>query len=312
MIISASRRTDIPAYYSAWFLNRVRAGYVHVRNPMNFHQISKISLTPDVVDGMVFWTKNPLPMLDKLPFFHEYMYYFQFTLTSYGTDVESHVPNKNKVIIPAFQRLSELIGPERVIWRYDPIFLTETYTLAYHIRYFEKLARRLAPYTKRCTISFLDSYKKIEKNMASLGQIVLTPEQQIQLAKDLAEIARDCGLQVDACAEGSALRQLGIAHARCVDNRLLEHLLGCPLDMKKDKNQRAECGCAESVDIGAYNTCSHGCRYCYANYSERSVTANRGKHIPESPLLIGEAGEGDTITERKMLSCKVNQFQFHL
>lgn len=164
MIISASRRTDIPTYYSDWLLNRVKAGYVYVRNPMNAHQISRISLSPEVVDGIVFWTKNPTPMLDKLDALRDYMYYFQFTLNSYGTDVERNIPSKNNVIIPAFQRLSDLIGPGRVIWRYDPIFLSKTYTMNYHIRYFEELAKRLSPYTKKCTISFLDIYRNTEKN----------------------------------------------------------------------------------------------------------------------------------------------------
>lgn len=312
MILSASRRTDIPTYYSAWFLNRVREGHVYVRNPMNARQISRISLSPDVVDGIVFWTKNPLPMLDKLDGLRDYTYYFQFTLTSYGRDVESNVPSKNDVIIPAFQRLADLIGPERVIWRYDPIFLTETYTPEYHMRYFEKLVRRLAPYTQKCTISFLDSYKKIERNMAALRQTVLTGEQQSRLASGLAEIAHSHGLRLDACAEEDALCQYGIDRARCIDGQLFEHLLHCPLSAKKDKNQRSQCGCVASVDIGAYNTCGNGCRYCYANHSESSVQANRRRHVPDSPLLIGEVGEGDVVSERKVVSCRARQHQLAL
>ena len=148
MIISASRRTDIPTYYSNWFFNRVMDGYVLVRNPMNAHQISKIALNPDVVDGIVFWTKNPIPMLNELKILHDYMYYFQFTLNSYAQDVEAHVPNKQKHIIPAFKKLSDMIGPDRVIWRYDPIFLNDTYTPEYHIRYFERIAKELSPYKK--------------------------------------------------------------------------------------------------------------------------------------------------------------------
>ena len=140
MIISASRRTDIPTYYSDWFFNRIKEGFVFVRNPMNAHQISRIDLRPDVVDGIVFWTKNPLPMLDRLDLLKEYTYYFQFTLTSYGEDVESNIPSKSNVIIPSFQRLSDKLGPERVIWRYDPIFLSQKYSIDYHIHYFEMLA----------------------------------------------------------------------------------------------------------------------------------------------------------------------------
>lgn len=309
MIISASRRTDIPTYYSEWFMNRIRAGYVCVRNPLNYHQVSKIGLSPEVVDGIVFWTKNPLPMMDKLDALHEYMYYFQFTLNSYGTDVEAGVPNKSKVIVPAFQKLSDKIGPDRVIWRYDPIFLNETYSMSYHIRYFEQLAKLLSPYTRKCTISFIDFYRNTEKNIAGLSLCDFSAEKQEEIAKEIAQIAHSYGLQVDTCAEQIDLEQYGIAHARCIDDRLFSMLLNCPLKVKKDANQRMECGCIESIDIGAYNTCRNGCRYCYANYSQTSVSKNCGKHDPMSPLLIGDIGPEDQITERKMVSYKENQIQ---
>ena len=312
MIISASRRTDIPTYYSDWLLNRVKAGYAYVRNPMNAHQISRVSLSPEAVDGIVFWTKNPIPMLDKLDALRDYMYYFQFTLNSYGTDVEKNVPSKNNVIIPAFQRLSDLIGPDRVIWRYDPIFLSKTYTMNYHIRYFEELAKRLSPYTKKCTISFLDIYRNTEKDMATLALGRFSVRQQEQLAKSLAEIAHSYGLRVDTCAEGIELQQYGIERARCIDERLLGQLIQRPLSVKKDKNQRSGCGCVESLDIGAYNTCCNGCRYCYASHSEKAVETNSGKYDPDSPLLMGKVGPDDKITERKMFSCKVNQLRFDL
>lgn len=312
MIISASRRTDIPSYYSDWFFNRLRAGYVYVRNPMNAHQIGQVSLSPKVVDGIVFWTKNPIPMLDRLDELRDYMYYFQFTLTSYGVNAEQNIPSKSRVIVPAFQRLSDAIGPDRVIWRYDPIFLSETYTMDYHIRYFEKLAKRLSPYTKKCTISFLDTYDKTKRNIAPLAPTPFSAEQQDLLAKEIAEIAHSYGLRVDACAEGIDLDQYGIEHARCIDGRLFEQLLGCPLQAKKDKNQRSECGCIEALDIGAYNTCRNGCRYCYANYSEKTVASQSCKHDPDSPLLIGMVGPEDKITPRKMSSCKVDQICFNL
>lgn len=251
-------------------------------------------------------------MLDKLDALKDYMYYFQFTLNSYGADVERNIPSKSKVIVPAFQRLSDMIGPDRVIWRYDPIFLSETYTMDYHIRYFEELAKRLSPYTKKCTISFLDFYRNTGKNISALAPSRFSAEQQEQLAKSIAEIAHSYGLRVDTCAEGIELHQYGIEHARCIDDRLLEQLVQCPLNVKKDKNQRLECGCVESLDIGAYNTCRNGCRYCYANHSEKAVGTNSGKHDPDSPLLIGEVGPEDKITERKMFSCKVDQLRLDL
>jgi len=312
MIISASRRTDIPTYYSEWFFNRIKEGYVLVRNPMNAHQISKISLTPDVVDGIVFWTKNPIPMLNKLDRLQDYTYYFQFTLNSYGQDVETHVPNKQNTIIPAFKKLSDTIGPERVIWRYDPVFLNETYTPKYHLRYFEQLAKILHPYTKKCTFSFIDMYRNTEKNVKGLDIQKFPIEQQKYLAKHFADIAHSYGLSIDTCAEGIDLEQYGIQHARCIDDRLLSQLIGCPLTVGKDKNQRLECGCIESIDIGTYNTCRNGCLYCYANYSTKSVQTNSQKHNPNSPLLFGEVGADDKIIERKVSSCKSTQLEFNI
>ena len=312
MIISASRRTDIPTYYSEWFLNRIKEGYVLVRNPMNAHRISKISLTPDVVDGIVFWTKNPIPMLNKLDRLQDYTYYFQFTLNSYGQDVETHVPSKQNTIIPAFKKLSDTIGPERVIWRYDPVFLNETYTPEYHLQYFEQLAKILHPYTKKCTFSFIDMYRNTEKNVKGLDIQKFPIEQQKYFAKHFADVAHSYGLSIDTCAEGIDLEQYGIQHARCIDDRLLSQLIGCPLTVGKDKNQRLECGCIESIDIGTYNTCRNGCLYCYANYSAKSVQTNSQKHNPNSPLLFGEVGADDKITERKVSSCKATQLEFNL
>ena len=279
---------------------------------MNPHQVSQINLSPEVVDGIVFWTKNSTPMLDRLVELNNYMYYFQFTLNSYGVDVEENIPNKSKVVIPAFQRLSDSIGPDRVIWRYDPIFLSKVYTVDYHIRYFEELAKRLSPYTKKCTISFLDLYRNTEKNIAMLAPDELSMERQTQLAKTIAEIAHSYGLRIDTCAEEIDLSQYGIEHAKCIDDRLFSQLLQCPLEIKKDKNQRLGCGCVESVDIGAYNTCRNGCKYCYANYSGKAVCMNSRNHNPDSPLLIGQIGSDDEIKERKMFSYKTNQIQFDL
>lgn len=311
MIISASRRTDIPAYYSEWFLNRIEERYVLVRNPMNSHQISCIDLSPDVVDGIVFWTKNPAPMLERLDRLKDYMYYFQFTLNAYGKDIERNVPSKNKIIIPAFQKLADIIGPERVIWRYDPIFYTDKYTLEYHTFYFEKLARCLAPYTKKCTISFLDLYQSIKKEMAANAIRQLTVEQQKEIAERFAEIADRYGLILETCAESIDLSRYKIEHARCIDNRIFEKLLGCHLSYGKDKNQRLECGCMESIDIGAYDTCRNGCCYCYAVKSKSKVCRNAETHNPAAPVLAGEIGIHDKITKRKMSSCILKQSTFN-
>ncbi len=302
MIISASRRTDIPTYYSEWFMNRIKEGYVLVRNPLNAHQVSRISLNPEVVDAIVFWTKNPLPMLEKLPLLKDYMYYFQFTLNAYEQDVETGVPLKHKYILPAFQRLADMLGPKRVIWRYDPIFLNGKYTMDYHLRNFAKLAKKLAPYTQKCTISFLDMYVKTERNVAGLNIQPWTLELQDNMAKQLAEIAHSYGLEIATCAEGIDLDKYGIKHAHCIDGELLADLLGSPLKVGKDKNQRQECGCVDSIDIGAYNTCRNGCHYCYANFNCKMVRDNLYRHNAQSPLLLGELLPDDKVTERKMHS----------
>ena len=203
MILSASRRTDIPNYYSEWFINRIREGFLYVRNPMNAHQVSKINLSPDVIDCIAFWTKNPINMLGKLEELKPYMYYFQFTLTGYGRDVEPNLPNKREVLIPTFQRLSEQIGKERVIWRYDPIFLSDRYTVEYHIKAFEEIVASLAGYTDKVVISFIDFYKKTMRNTRTLAIQQMTAQKTRTLAEKMAEIALRYSLDIETCIRES-------------------------------------------------------------------------------------------------------------
>jgi hypothetical protein len=306
MIISASRRTDIPAYYSDWFLNRIREGYVYVRNPMNIHQVSKINLNPDLVDCIVFWSKNPKSMLDKLWFLKEYAYYFQFTLNPYTRDIEKKLPDKNK-ILDTFKELSDKICPQKVIWRYDPILLNEKYTIQYHIDKFYQLAGELKGYTEKVTFSFIDFYKKITENIKFAGISEITYEEKNIIADNFSQIAKENALLIDTCAEDIDLSKYDIAHARCIDDRLIVKIIGCDFIAEKDKNQRLECGCIGSIDIGSYNSCSNGCIYCYANHSKNSVVNNCQKHNPLSPLLIAEINDKDIINERKVLSKKTLQ-----
>jgi DNA repair photolyase len=304
VIISASRRTDIPSYYSDWLFNRLREKYVMVRNPMNVHQIGKINLSYDVVDGIVFWTKNPIPMMDRLSEIEKYNYYFQFTVNPYGKDVEPNVPSKADVIIPAFQKLSKRIGKDRVIWRYDPILLNSTYTIEYHINSFRSMAEKLSDYTEKCTVSFIDLYKNTMRNIQPLRIQVETREQQIEILDKFLKIARSYGIYIDTCAEALDQIQIKILRAHCIDKERFERLGRYKLSIGKDKNQRVECGCIESIDIGAYNTCKNGCLYCYANYSSSSVKNNFEQHDPTSPLLFGTIGPDDVIKERAVKSCK--------
>lgn len=312
MIISASRRTDIPAFYSDWFINRLKEGFVLVRNPLNIHQVSRINLSNDVVDCIVFWTKNPEPMLDKLDYLQEYNYYFQFTLTSYQVDVEKKVPSKGKQIISTFKKLSDLIGPEKVIWRYDPILLNKKYTIEYHLKNYEKLAKVLSGYTDKCIISFLDFYSKTTKNLKDLDVENFDYEKIIIIAKKIAEIAKKYNLKIETCAEKYELENFGIKHAHCIDSELIEKIVNCKLNLKKDKNQRVECGCVQSVDIGAYNTCQNGCKYCYANYNFETVNKNCSNYHKESAILCDKINPNlDRIVERKVESLKIRQSKFN-
>lgn len=309
MILSVSQRTDIPAYYADWFFNRIRESCVLVRNPINFHQVSRISLSPDIVDCIVFWSKNPEPMLDRLNLLKDYPFYFQFTLTSYAKDVETGLPKKSG-LVDTFRRLSEKIGAERVVWRYDPILLNERYSVSYHIENFGKLARRLHGYTERVIISFLDFYDKIEGKMERLGVQTPADGEKSTIARALAAIAHENGMRMDACAEEIDLSPYGISRARCVDRELIERIIGCGLNVGKDQNQRSACGCAASVDIGAYHSCPGGCLYCYANGSRGRVERNRTRHDPRSPFLIGGGGPDDRIKERPLKSGKDPQQNF--
>lgn len=301
MILSVSRRTDIPAFYSDWFFNRIREGFVYVRNPMNIHQVSRIKLSPDVIDCIVFWSKNPRPMLSRLDELQPYMYYFQFTINPYDMELEQNVPTKNG-IIETFKALSDKIGPERVIWRYDPIILTDSISISYHVNYFEELAKRLRGYTNTCVISFLDLYKKTERNLRNTSARELNANEMLDLARSLAIIANCYGMRIQSCAEAIELSSVGIKHGRCIDIVLIEDLLGVKLVVGKDKNQRPECSCVQSIDIGEYNTCRHNCKYCYANFNSEKVQERTHKHNPNSPLLIGDIMPEDKISDRKIFS----------
>lgn len=303
MILSVSRRTDIPAFYSEWFFNRLREGFIDVRNPMNIHQVSRVKITPDVIDCIVFWTKNPKAMLARLDELKEYNFYFQLTLNPYDKRIESSVPIKAE-IITAFKELSSIIGNNRVIWRYDPILITNDIDVAYHIKYFEELAKRLAGFTKRCVISFVDLYKKTSTNTKHINLRELNGDEVSCIAQAFSSIAKRYKLELVTCAENVDLSDYGIDHGHCIDPDLIEQICGYNLDVKKDKNQRKECGCVESIDIGAYNTCCHGCAYCYANFNNEKVRQQSSLHIKTSSLLSGELHDDDIVKEREVASLK--------
>lgn len=268
---------------------------------MNFYQVSKIKLSPKVIDCIVFWTKDPTNMLSKLDMLEHFNYYFQFTITSYDKTIERFVQKKSK-IIDSFIELSDRIGKERVIWRYDPIFLTETFDKDYHYKYFDYLASQLKDHTCKCVISFLDLYRKTNRNLRSIKVSPFNEKEMREVAGNLVEIAKNHNLSIETCSEIIDLSDIGINHGKCIDDRLISEIIGTDILIDKDKNQRESCGCVSSIDIGAYNTCGHKCLYCYANFSENTVNKNTALHNVNSPLLLGELGPSDKVNDREMKS----------
>lgn len=295
MIISASRRTDIPALYPEWFMNRLLEGEVLVPNPYNRKKVSRVELSPKTVDCFAFWTKNPEPMLPYLKMIDMlgYSYYFEMTITDYGKDLEPNLPSTEDSMA-TFMLLSERIGRKCLDWRFDPIIMNEKYPLAYHLEKFEMMCEWLHAYTERCIISFVDYYK-------GSPFVEAEEEDMIAAAKGLAKIADRYNLPLYTCAEKVNLQEYGICPGACIDRKKIENIVGYKLDVKKDKGQRRECGCVESVDIGMYDTCIHGCGYCYATGSLESSTQKHKLHDPKSPMLIGNLRGDETITERRML-----------
>lgn len=309
MILSVSRRTDIPAFYAEWFFQRIREGFLYVRNPMNPRQVSRIGLSPEVVDCILFWSKNPAPMLERLDELREYPFYFQFTLTGYGRDIEPGLPDKRKEVIGTFQKLSEKVGKERVVWRYDPILVNDRYTMEYHWKAFEEIAGCLKGYTEKVVISFVDFYAKTLRNTKDLYIKSLSREEMKEIAEEMAQIAKSCGLVIETCAEQINLQDVGIRHGSCIDKKQIEKIAGCSLSVEKDKNQREACGCCESIDVGAYNTCRNGCRYCYANYHEEQVRKCIACYDVDSPLLCGRIEPEERVTDRKVRSFRNPQLR---
>lgn len=300
MILSVSRRTDIPALYGEWFFHRLKEGYVCVRNPFNKSMVSKIDLQPNMIDCIVFWTKDATPFLKHLPTIDKlgYKYYFQFTITPYDQTIECGIRNKEK-IISTFQELSKKIGKDKVIWRYDPILLTEKIDVQWHIQQFQRLCEQLARYTNEVIISFLDEYTKLDKSKFRAP----IEEEMKEIGEEFAMIAKGYHISIKTCAEEIVFRN-GIEKASCIDGDLIEKICGYSLNVKKDKYQRSACGCIESIDIGEYDTCTHNCAYCYANNNKKTITTKNQKHHQYSPLLIGDILPSDKIYERKINSLR--------
>lgn len=301
VIISASRRTDIPAFYARWFVNRIRAGYCSVPNPFNRQQVAEISLAPGDVDVIVFWTRNPRPLFPCLTELDErgYRYYFQFTLLDNPAVIDQHNPPVSQSI-HTFLALAERIGPERVIWRYDPIVLSAITPYQFHLETYARLAESLQGATRRSVISFLDLYPKIKRRveeMKTRGATLLPetmaepcadPEIQMKIgefASLLAKTASKNDMEIVSCAEKWNLQPHGIRPGKCIDDELIKHVFGLDVTHTKDTGQRKACGCVTSKDIGMYDSCLFGCSYCYATGSFARARMNYHSHNPDTPSL---------------------------
>ncbi len=303
MIISASRRTDIPAFYSQWFITRLKEGSILIPNPRNPNRLGQVNPSPQNVDCIAFWTKNPAAMLNRLPELDAmgYAYYIQFTLTPYGTDMEPHLPSKAE-LLRTFIQMSKRMGALRSVWRYDPVVVDDKHCVEWHIERFTEMCETLHTHTKRCIFSFVDPYKSLNNRYRAL-----THAEMLGIASGFSKIAGKCGIALFTCTEEIDLSRYGIGHSACVDQDLIERIVGHRITAKKDANQRTACRCIESVDIGAYDTCPHGCTYCYATSSPMTVLRRVAEHNPHAPMLTGYPRGDEMITDRTTPSQKMTQ-----
>lgn len=294
MILFASGRTDIPAFYSNWFINRVKAGFVDVRNPFNQNLVSRINFSD--VDLIMFCSKNPLPMIDKLKML-KVPVLFHVTITPYSKDVEPNIPDK-RLIIEGVKKLSLVLGIDNVVLRYDPIFLSDKYNVDYHIRAFDKLCKNLNGYVNKIIVSFMDEYKNVRINKNILKYRTFTREDYKKIGEAFSKSAMDNGMSVQTCFEDEDLTEYGFVKGECLSHELAYILTGKKF---KSSNVRKEkkCECVQMVDIGDYNSCMHMCKYCYANYDEKAVSSNFERHDDNSSLLIGSVQSDDVIKVRK-------------
>ena len=293
MILNISGRTDIVAFYSDWLMNRLNEGFIDVRNPFNPKMVSRIMM--DDVDLLFFCTKNPIPILDKLQDIKKKVY-FHVTLTPYKNDIEPNVPPKRD-IIEAIKMLSNIIGKDNLVIRYDPIFISDKYTLDYHINAFDKVCDLLDGYVQKILISFIDDYKNVRNNYKDLNYRQLTEEDYEAIGTNFSKSANKHHISVHTCAEVHNLVEYGFIKDECMSKELAFKLTGKKYK-KWNARKNVPCECVEMVDVGVYNSCKHFCKYCYANFDEKQVKDNFSKHNPKSSLLVGELNEDDIIKIR--------------
>ena len=294
MIINTGGRTDTVQYYSEWLLKRFAEGWVLSRNPLFPNKVTRYELTPDKVDCVVFCSKNYRPILPRL---HEitdrFNAYFYYTITAYGRDIEPGVPSIAESM-DTLVELSQMVGRRRLAWRYDPVLLTEKYTIERHFETFDHMAAVLSPCVDRCIFSFVETYKKLAINMPELR--ALSAEQKDELARGLGRIAAERGIRLQTCGADEDYSRYGIRASGCMTLEILGSANGLNVRTLKHRGMRNGCHCIESRDIGAYDTCVNGCRYCYANQDHNLARENYRRHDPASPLLLGRVRPQDEIS----------------
>lgn len=299
MIINTGARTDIPAFYSKWLINRIKEGFVLVRNPYNSRQISRYLLDPSLVDCLAFCTKNPQPMLKYMDEIKQYKQYWFVSITPYGEDIEENVPAVDTVI-ESFKQLSKIVGINCLGWRYDPILITDRYSVEKHIQEFEAMCEKLQGYVRDVTISFIDLYRKLQKNCPELK--APSRQQEDEIAEAFARIASEHEMVIHGCCERKELQKFGIDTAGCMSRQIVERALGHKLNPNNLNRPRPFCDCLMGHDIGAYSSCLHLCRYCYANAGRNTVIENHRSHDENSPLLLGNLMPDDKITAARQSS----------
>ena len=301
MIIQTGNRTDIPAFYTQWFNNRLREGFVLARNPFNPVSVTRYRLDPSVVDLIVFCTKNPGPMLrqgdwDLLNKYHQYWF---VTITPYGKDIEPNVPEK-AAVMESFRSLSRIVGADCMCWRYDPILIDNTWTAERHIREFSAMCQKLEGSTHTCVISFIDLYEKVRRNYPEAKTVPF--ETQMSLTESFVKTAAGHGMTIKPCGEDKRLAITGADCSGCMTQETFESAIGQNINLPPNPNNRKECACYITNDIGQYNTCGHLCRYCYANADAGTVRRNMRMHDPKSPLLVGFPRPEDRIRDARQES----------
>ena len=300
MIVNVGGRTDIVNYYTTWLINRLKEGYVYSRNPLFTNNVSKISLNPKDVDCLMFCSKNYKPIIKYMKDINKkYRIICHYTITAYEKDVEPNVPTIEESI-KTLKELSKIVGKEKVLWRYDPILLTEKYTIQRHIETFEYMAKEISPYVQRCIFSFVEMYKKLKYNMPEI--IPFTEEDRTKILENIGKIAKKYKLFIQTCGTDENYEKYGIHLSGCTTTEILEKANHVKYKEVKAKGMRKGCHCIPSRDIGAYDTCLNGCKYCYANTRPELAKENIKLHDKNSSILLGDINKTDKITEVKNTS----------